>query len=126
MLDWLPRPELPADFASQTLTRIHSQQLQAEQLEARVKVGATILVKALASVACIVVICSIGFMALRHAWPDPSRQLINDLDIAENLESYRAIPDIKFLDDLSRLGIFADSVVAPESGAEAEANPGGA
>src|SRR5262245_46294753 len=43
MLDWLPRPELPADFASQTLTRIHSQQLQADLLEGRFKWGAALI-----------------------------------------------------------------------------------
>ena len=53
MLDWLPRPELPTDFASQTLTRIHSQQLEAEQLASRVKLGAAIFAKAVAWVACI-------------------------------------------------------------------------
>jgi hypothetical protein len=127
MLDWLPRPELPADFASQTLTRIRSQQLQAELLEGRVKSGAAICAKAMAWVACVVAMCSIGFISLRHAWPDPTRELINDLDAVENLETYSSIPDLRFLDDLSRLGIFVEPAV-PEPG-DPETNvaaPGGA
>jgi hypothetical protein len=122
MLEWLPRPELPGDFATQTLTRIHSQQLQAELLEGRVKLGAAIVVKALAWVACVVAMASIGFISLRHAWPDPNRELINDLDAIENLETYRAIPDLKFLDDLSRLGLFVEPTPGPDAGAESESS----
>src|SRR5262245_29723357 len=37
MLDWLPRLEAPAGFASQTVTRIHSQQLRAQRIEGQIK-----------------------------------------------------------------------------------------
>jgi hypothetical protein len=114
LLDWLPQPEATADFATQTISRIHSQQLQAELMEGRVKFGAAIVVKVMAWAACIAALASIGFTSLRYAWPDPNRELINQLDGVENLETYRAIPDLKFLDDLSRLGIFVEPMVAPD------------
>jgi hypothetical protein len=122
LLDWLPRPELPAEFAAQTLTQIHARQEQAEQFEGQLKSGATILAKTLAWALCVVAIGTVGFMSMRYLWPDPNRALINDLDAVENLDTYRAIPDIKFLDDLSRLGIFVEPA-SPEAGKDAATQP---
>lgn len=124
MLDWLPRPEAPADLASQTITRIHTQQLHAEQLEGRIKFGAAVAIKLAAWAVCAVIVFGIGFVSLRFLWRDPSRELIEDLPIVENLESYRAIPDVKFLDDLSRLGIFVDSATAPDAAGGSDAPAG--
>ena len=106
MLDWLPRPELPGDFASQTVTRIHSQQLRAEMIEGHVKFWSTIAAKTIAWVACVAAMGAVGFASLRYAWRDPTRELIEHLDIVENLDTFRAIPDVKFLDDISRIGMF--------------------
>jgi hypothetical protein len=121
MLDWLPRPEAPADFASQTITRIHSRALEVEALEGRLRWGVGLVAKVMAWAACILAAVGIGFASVRYAWADPSRDLINNLDCVENLETYRSIPDLKFLDDLSRLGIFVD----PASGGEPSASAAG-
>lgn len=108
MLEWLPRPELAPDFATQTVSRIHSQQLASERFEGRIKFGAAIAAKSFGWVASLAAAAAISFIGVRFAWPDPTRRLIEDLDIVENLESYRMISDIKFLDDLSRQGQFVD------------------
>jgi hypothetical protein len=55
-------------------------------------------------------------VALRHAWPDPAREFIEDLEIVENLEAYRAVPDIKFLQDIARLPEFAERAADPLPG----------
>jgi hypothetical protein len=125
MLDWLPRPEAPADFASQTITRIHSKQLQAELMQSRVKFGTSLAAKLVAWAACLVAMAAIGFASLRYFWPDPTRDLIDQLDCIENLDTYRAIPDLKFLDDLARLGIFVENVTVPDQPADGPLPPGG-
>jgi hypothetical protein len=122
MLDWLPRPELPAEFASQTITRIHSQRLDAERLESRFKRGVLLACKATLWLACVMAMATIGFAVVRHAWPDPNRDLVNHLDILENLDTYRAIPDSKFLEDLNRLGIFVEQEPVP--GPQGDVNAG--
>jgi hypothetical protein len=122
MLDWLPRLDAPADFAGQTVSRIHSQQLRSERIEGRVKQVAGVTGKTLAWALCAAAALVVGFVGMRYAWPDPTRELIGDLEIAQNLEMYRAVPDVKFLDDLSLLRFFEDAVVSPPS-AEPVANP---
>jgi hypothetical protein len=121
MLDWLPRPELPADFASQTVTRIHSQQLRAEMIEGHLKYWTLILARVIGWAACIAALLTAGFASVRYAWPDPTRELINHLDIAENLETYSAIPDLKFLDDIGRINMFRDPEAAPAEAPAGEA-----
>lgn len=134
MLDWLPRPEAPTDFASQTVSRIHSQQLRAEMIEGQFKYWTTVAAKMIAWAACVAVMVAAGFTSLRYAWRDPTRELINHLEIVENLETYRAIPDLKFLDDISRINMFKDTDEAtgepptgdaPAGAAPAPPGPGG-
>ena len=115
MLDWLPRPEAPADFANQTITQIHSRHLQAELMAGRLKIAAVIAARALGWVASFALLAALGFISVRYLWPDPARQFIEDLDCAEHLETYQAIPDLKFLDDLSRLGIFIEPTGGTDS-----------
>jgi hypothetical protein len=131
MLDWLPRPELPDDFATQAVTRIHSQQLRAELIEGRLQRHSIFAAKCIGWVAGVAAAAFIGFTAVRLAWRDPSRELAEHLDILDNMESYRVIPDVKFLEDMVRLGYFVDPPAeqpaegaAGESAAPAEAAPG--
>jgi hypothetical protein len=126
MLDWLPRPELPVDFASQTVTLIHSQQLRAEMIEGQFKYWTTIVAKVIAWAACVAALVAGGFASVRYAWRDPTRELINHLEIVENLETYRAIPDLKFLDDISRINMFNDPAAAPDETPAGEVPAGAA
>ena len=126
MLDWLPRTEAPADFTDQTISRIHSQQMRAERIEGRLKWLSLLSGKAIGWAACVAAAVAIGFVGVRYVWPDPSRGLIEDLEIVDNMDLYREVPDIKFLDNLSLLTIFApavgDEAAAGKSGAEAPAD----
>jgi len=120
MLDWLPRPELPQDFASQTVSRIHSQQLRAEIIEDRVKRWSTVAAKTIAWLACAAAMAAAGFVSVRHAWPDPTRELIELLPIVENLDTYRSVPDVKFLNDISMLNMFKEPVEGGKDAAAGE------
>ena len=126
MLDWLPRPELPPDFASQTVTRIHSQQLRAEMIEGQFKYWTTVVAKVIGWSVSVAAIVAVGFASVRYAWPDPTRELINHLEIIENLETYRAIPDVKFLDDIGKINMFRDLEAASGTAPAAEAPAGAA
>jgi hypothetical protein len=121
MLDWLPRLEAAPDFASQTLTRIHSQQMRAERIEERVKWAAIVTGRVLGWVACVAAAVALGFAATRLAWPDPTRELVNDLDVVDHLESYRAIPDIEFLNNLASVGLFSDPPPPPPGDIQTDA-----
>lgn len=121
MLDWLPTLELPPDFATQTVSLIHSRQLRAEHIESRVKLVSRRVVQAIGWAASLALAASIGFVALRHVWPDPAREFIEDLEIVENLDAYRVVPDIKFLQDIARLREFAEPAEPLADPAEAAA-----
>jgi hypothetical protein len=47
-----------------------------------------------------------GFLATVLLWPDPNRQLVQDLPVLENLDEYRPIGDIEFLHLLSDARLF--------------------
>jgi hypothetical protein len=124
MLDWLPRPELPPDFASKTVTRILSLQLRAELIEGHFKYWTTVAAKTIAWAACVAALVTAGFVSLRYAWRDPTRELINHLEIVENLETYLAIPDLKFLDDINRINMFKDPEEVASEAAASDAPAG--
>jgi len=125
MLDWLPRPQAPGDFATQTITRIYSLRLHAQLVEGRLKVVLAWVAKGLAWAACIMASAAIGFGTLRFFWRDPSAELIQHLEILENMEAFRAIPDLKFLEDLSILGVFVEPAAPLETGPISDAAGGG-
>ena len=51
-----------------------------------------------------------GFLAVTLFWPNPDKQLLNDLPVLENLDQYRQIGDIEFLQLLHREGLFAEDI----------------
>jgi hypothetical protein len=68
-----------------------------------------------------------GFCITALILPDPNRQLVDDLSILENLDAYRAIGDIAFLQSLRDAGLFSSeggeaivetATTVPDSSAE--------
>ncbi len=47
-----------------------------------------------------------GFVVVWFAWPDPDRQLLQDLPLLQRLDEYRQVDDIEFLKMLAREGLF--------------------
>ncbi len=47
-----------------------------------------------------------GFLVVARFWPDPNKHLLQDLPVLEHLEEYRQVESLKFLQTLSREGLF--------------------
>ncbi len=60
-----------------------------------------------------------GFLAVVLLLPDPNRQLLQDLPVLENLDQYRQIDDIEFLQMLRNEGLFSKENDKSPSGDEA-------
>lgn len=59
-----------------------------------------------------------GFLAVVLLWPDPNRALLDDLPVLENLDEYRQIDDVEFLDMLLQLD--EDGLLPKETGKTSE------
>jgi hypothetical protein len=55
-----------------------------------------------------------GFFSLWMLWPDPNRELIENLPVLENLDEYRQIDDVEFLNMLLQLD--KDGLLPKETG----------
>ena len=108
LLDELEAPQVADRFTQSTLEMVTvaaAEDTERSRIEASrsrrrrwVIVGGSLLA---ASVA--------GFLVVGEAlWPDPNRQLIDDLPVLENLDEYRQIDDVQFLRTLHEQGVFAE------------------
>ncbi len=108
LLDQLEAPQAAENFTRSTLEMVTvaaAEDTERDRIEASrnrrrrwVIVGGSLLA---ASVA--------GFLVVGEAvWPDPNRQLIEDLPVLENLDEYRQIEDVQFLRALHEQGVFAE------------------
>ena len=107
ILDTLDEAEVDESFTRSTLEMVAvaaEEDVQRQAAEAprlrrrRVLVALTWLAGAAA----------VGFMAVALGWPNPNRQLLEDLPVVERLEQYRQIGDFEFLDALYREGMFVE------------------
>jgi hypothetical protein len=67
----------------------------------------------------------VGFLAVAAFWPDPDRQLVEQLPVLENLEQYHPVGDIKYLHMLRGAGLFLqddDETPAAAAGRTSEPN----
>lgn len=102
MLDLLPRPQASGDFTERTLTIAVRSSGKGDRFASQAsdlarKVGA-ILALAVASAA----LFAIGYAGILRVWPNPTARLAHDLSIAENLDEYREVGSIEFLELLDR------------------------
>jgi anti-sigma factor RsiW len=121
LLDTLDKPQPAERFTRSTLEMVTAAAVEdveegrtpAARRRRTALAGASLLAAALA-----------GFLAVYGLWPDPNRQLLEDLPVLENLDEYRQVDDIEFLRMLRQEGLFAgeqdaaedDSPGAPASG----------
>jgi hypothetical protein len=59
----------------------------------------------------------VGFLAMAVLWPDPNRQLLEDLPVLESLDSYRQVDEIEYLHMLEGLFPVKDADAMTEAGA---------
>ncbi|HEY1785253.1 MAG TPA: hypothetical protein VGG30_06870, partial [Pirellulales bacterium] len=128
MLDQLPRSTVDENFTRSTLQMVslaaadEQQQRPAAGRFDRRQWGTVVLV-AIAALA-------LGYAGGRTVWPDPNRELLQDLPVLEDLDLYEQAGSIDFLRRLADTGLFGDEagqvkptpgLVVPESPADRRA-----
>ena len=105
LLDQLPRAELDARFTRSTVEMIavtaEGEAKREQSFAARQWPFVRQAVGLLAAAAA-------GFFMVRLLWPEPNGPLLRDLPVLENLEAYRQTPDLEFLKQLNKPGLFAE------------------
>lgn len=61
-----------------------------------------------------------GFLAVAALWPDPDRQLLEDLSVLEDLDQLRHVEDVEFLRMLYRADLFTKDPADPLRDSEDE------
>jgi anti-sigma factor RsiW len=107
VLDQLDDSEVDEHFTRSTLEMVAmaaEEDVQRQQEEAPRRRrrrwlvgGATLIAAALA-----------GFLAVALFWPNPNEEVIENLPLLENLDEYRQIEDIEFLEGLYEAGLFVE------------------
>jgi anti-sigma-K factor RskA len=108
LLDRLPRAAVSPSFTESTVEMA----ALAVQDELRVADGKR---RGAAWSAALVAACIVGFLAAR-LWPDANRQLLRDLPLVDNVEAYRQTPQIDFLRELAKSGVFDGEEVTTVNG----------
>ena len=111
MLDGLPRAEVSPAFAATTLEMVAIAAEEDRRLP-RIRVGGA-RGRLLAVAAGVLLATGLGFVAGRALWPDPNRQLLEDLPILESFDAYLAAGNLEFLEGLDHAGVFEDELDAP-------------
>jgi anti-sigma factor RsiW len=107
MLSLLPRTNVAADFSQKTMAI--AKQAEGPALLDRSKqwlVHGRRAAFLAAWAAGICVAAAVGFRITNQWVPDESRLLVEELPIIENLDSYREIGDVEFLQQLRRTHVF--------------------
>ncbi|HJT33009.1 MAG TPA: hypothetical protein VJ783_13290 [Pirellulales bacterium] len=102
LLDRLPRAAVGAEFTHSTVEMV-ALSVEQEARPAASRFGRRVAIIAVA----LAVACLSGFIAVRLSL-DPNQRLLGDLPIVEHLEAYRQTPDIGFLRQLDKAGVFAE------------------
>ena len=106
MLDQLGRAEVGEAFTRTTIEMVAlaaEQEQQQEEAERPVRRRRRLFVGA----AGILASSAVGFLLVWALWPNPNRQLLEDLPVLERLDEYRQIDGIEFLELLHKRGVFA-------------------
>ncbi len=105
LLDQLPRAEIDARFTRSTVEMIA---LAAEADAIGERSFAAGRWRFMRPAAGLLAAAAAGFLVIRLLWPEPNGPLLRDLPVLENLEAYRQTPDLEFLKQLRKSGLFAE------------------
>ena len=107
LLDQLGRAEVGETF---TRTTIEMVALAAEQEQRQEEAERPIRRRRrlLGAAAGILASSAAGFVLVWALWPNPNRQLLEDLPVLESLDEYQQIDGIEFLELLHEKGVFAE------------------
>lgn len=101
LLDHLPRPEAPEEFASKTVSHIRQAELVGSRWEPALSAWSTRAVHILVYVLIGAASLGLGYALARWTWPDPTRRLVRDLTLAEHLDEYLEVGNFDFLGELA-------------------------
>lgn len=114
-LDYLPRPQPSAEFVSRTLTMATTQAAPEDRLAALLGP----VLRRVAQFAALVVAAGaaalLAYALVRWAWPNPTARLARDLSIAENLDAYREVGSMEFLQQLDNSPEFSGAAGGGEA-----------
>jgi hypothetical protein len=110
-LERLPRAEVEASFTQSTVEMIAvsaAEEVSQERVpgSGRRLFSSLTLLSGLALLAGFALAAGLGFLLVWRLEPRPNDELVRDLPILENLEAYRQVGSMEFLQALSRQGLF--------------------
>ncbi len=116
MLDILPRPKASSTFTERTMSTLQlaeaPRNFSGHPLFATIRRGsiAAVWLAALAGSAVI------GFLATSDWFPNPNRQLLEELPVVRRLDDYEEVESLEFLRQLDQSGLLhgADHAATPE------------
>jgi anti-sigma factor RsiW len=107
LLDHLPLPAVPEEFASNTVSLIHQADLAGHRWEPALSVWSARTAHGLVYLLIAAASLGVGYALARWAWPDPTRRLVRDLTLAEHLDEYLEVGTFDFLSQLAESREFA-------------------
>jgi anti-sigma factor RsiW len=102
LLDYLPRPKAPEDFASRTLTQISQLAARDGKMVGLAGRAARRAARLLVCLAVATMTLVLGYVLTRWVWPDRTARLVRDLPLAEHLDEYRDVGSFEFLQQLDQ------------------------
>jgi hypothetical protein len=104
LLDYLPRPQAPANLTEHTLRMVRGEDdARGATQRATAKPHAGLAwVRRLGPLGVVAAAAALGFIFTRWMWPDRAERLARDLSMAQNLDLYREIGSFDFLMQLDR------------------------
>jgi hypothetical protein len=109
LLDRLQRTEADDEFTRSTVEMVAlraAEDVQTDNLAIRRKRG--LQWAALAAVAVLAI--AVGFGVVQYQITRPQRELVRDLPVIENVDEYRTVESMDFLQRLQKEGLFASEV----------------
>ena len=100
LLDHLPRPQASDDFTARTLTQAEALGGRGGRIATRASLVARKVLIAAGWLVAAGALFTAGHVITARLWPNPSARLASDLPIAESLDAYREVGDIRFLRQL--------------------------
>jgi anti-sigma factor RsiW len=106
LLDELPRACVGDVFTRSTIEMVAVK--QEEELVGGEAQGKRGWMRAVLPAAALAAAGLMGWLGLHLLWPDPNRELLEDLPVVEHLDPYQQVGDIEFLRRLQAEGLFAE------------------
>jgi hypothetical protein len=106
LLEYLPRPQAPEDFAGRTASQAAATGALDEKM---VRVAGQTARHALRLAICLVAAAAtvgIAYASTRWLWPDPTSRLGRELPLAEHVDEYRDVETFEFLKQLDESPAF--------------------